>query len=147
MADVHLGRTAKYLRLLGFDTLYFKHIEDNDIIDIALRENRTVLTKDRELCKRLENRCFYVNSKFPEDQVKEIVKHFDLKSKAKPFTRCMEDNALLERVDKSDIEEQLPEKVRGFYEDFKICPVCKKIYWLGSHYERMKKFIDSLLGV
>ncbi|WP_281951975.1 Mut7-C RNAse domain-containing protein [Nitrosophilus kaiyonis] len=145
LADVHLGRVAKYLRLLGFDTLYFTNIEDNKIIEIAKNENRIVLTKDKILCERLKKSCYLVKSKKPIEQIKEIAKHFDLKKYAKPFTRCIKDNALLEDIEKSKIEDKLPPKVKKFYNSFKICPKCHQIYWLGSHYEKMEKFIKELL--
>ena len=143
LADVHLGRVAKYLRLLGLDTLYFTNIDDSEIIDIA--DNRVVLTKDKELCKRLDSRCYFVESKKPLNQAKEIIKRFNLKESANPFSRCLKDNALLERVEKDKILDKIPPKVKKFYNDFKICPICQQIYWPGSHYERMKKIIRDLL--
>jgi len=133
------------LRLLGFDTIYFTHIEDNEIIKIANDENRVVLTKDRVLCERLKDKCYLVKSKMPIDQIKEIAKKFDLKKYAKPFTRCIKDNTLLKSVDKKEIEEELLPKVKKYYNDFKICPKCDQIYWLGTHYDRMKNLVDSIL--
>lgn len=143
LADVHLGRLAKYLRLLGFDTLYFTNIDDNEIIDIAKKEKRVVLTKDRRLCERIKDICYLVKSKGPKEQIREVAKEFNLKKDAKPFTRCLKDNALLEKVEKEKILDRLPPKVKIFYDDFKICPLCHQLYWLGSHYERMKKFMDE----
>ncbi len=145
LADVHLGGMTKYLRALGFDTLYFDKIEDNKIIEIAKSDDRIVLTKDRALCERLKGRCYLVKSKKTIEQIKEIAKKFKLKNDASPFTRCLKDNTLLEHVDKSEVLDRLPLKVKKFYTSFKICPVCKRIYWLGSHYERMKKVLDSIV--
>lgn len=145
LADVHLGRVAKYLRLLGFDTLYFTNIEDNKIIEIAKKDNRIVLTKDRILCERLGDLCYLVKEKKPIDQIKEIAKRFDLKKYAKPFTRCIKDNAILKDIEKEKIIERLPPKVKKYYNDFKICPKCGQVYWLGSHFEKMQKFIDDIL--
>ena len=78
-------------------------------------------------------------------QIKESAKKFDLKSFAKPFTRCIKDNTLLIDIEKKKIENRLPPKVKKFYNSFKICPKCGQIYWLGSHYERMENFIEEIL--
>jgi len=145
LADVHLAKVAKYLRLLGFDTLYFANIEDNKIIEIAKKENRVVLTKDKILCKRLKDSCYLVKEKKPISQIKEIAKKFDLKKRAKPFSRCIKDNEILVKIEKEKIINRLPPKVKKFYNEFKICPKCNRIYWLGSHYEKMKRFIEDIL--
>lgn len=142
VADVHLAKLAKYLRLLGFDTLYFNQIDDDALIKIAQEQERTILTKDRELCRR-SKRCYIVRNKEIKKQLKEVLEHFGLEVR-QPFSRCMVDNTELERVNKEEIKKKLPPKVNEWCNQFWRCTECGRIYWHGSHYERMKEFIQDL---
>ena len=142
IADVHLAKLAKYLRLLGLDTLYFTQIDDNELLKIAQNEGRIILTKDRALAKRSDS-VYLVRSQELLKQLQEIIKHFDL-DKFYPFSRCLVDNVLLESVDKKDIFIHLPPYVAKTQNSFKICPQCRRIYWPGSHYERMFSFLRGL---
>jgi uncharacterized protein with PIN domain len=144
--DVHLGRLVKYLRLSGFDTYYDENLNDRQIIDISISEKRIILTRDRGLLKnKLVTHGYWVRSVDPKKQFKEIVIRFDLKKSIKPFTRCMECNTILRDISKNDISGMLMPKTRQFYEDFRQCPGCKRIYWAGSHYEKMKKQLADLI--
>ncbi len=142
LADVHLAKLAKFLRLLGFDTLYFNQIDDNEILRIA--KDRWILTKDRELCNRAK-RCLLIRSNDPKEQLKEVIDRLKL-SQCEPFTRCLVDNEALENVQKEQILSQLPEGVAKWCEEYRRCPKCARIYWPGSHYDRMKSFIDEVCG-
>jgi len=146
IADVHLGRLAKYLRLCGFDTQYEVSMDDKEIIDLSLSEKRIILTRDKELLKNKHVIHGYrIVSAKPVEQLREVMKRFDLKTDLHPFARCMECNGLLSDVAKEEIKDRLLPGTRDFYDIFKICQVCGKIYWEGSHYERMKSFIGSLI--
>lgn len=142
IADVHLGRLAKYLRLCGFDTLYGMTLTDRAIINLSLAEDRIILSRDKEL---LQNRhviqSYRIMSAEPVEQLKEVLNRYDLIKNLNPFTRCMECNHMLADVSKEEIIERLPPKTRNFYHVFKKCSGCGKIYWEGSHYERMKNFL------
>jgi uncharacterized protein with PIN domain len=142
IADVHLGRLAKYLRLCGFDTLYGMTLTDRAIINLSLAEDRIILSRDKEL---LQNRhviqSYRIMSAEPVEQLKEVLIRFDLMNILHPFTRCMECNYLLADVAKIEIMDRLLPKTRDFFEVFKKCSGCGKIYWEGSHYERMKNFL------
>lgn len=146
IADVHLGRLTKYLRLCGFDTLYRMSLADREIINLSRAENRIILTRDKEMLKNkhviLGHRIMSGN---PVGQLEEVMKRFDLFHNIRPFTRCMECNNLLAYVEKEKIMDQLLPKTRSFYDEFRKCQGCGKIYWEGSHYESMKKFVDSLI--
>ena len=144
VADVHLAKLAKLLRLLGFDTLYFNHIEDDELLKISENEKRWILTKDRALCTRAKN-CLLVKAKEPKEQLKEVLYTLKL-TQCRPFTRCLVDNAPLERVPKEEVLAKIPPKVAQWCEEFQWCPECGRIYWKGSHYDRMKKFIDEVCG-
>jgi len=143
--DVHLGKLAKHLRLLGFDTLYSNSYEDQEISEISKNEKRITLTRDRGLLKRkIITHGYYIKSRDPEEQLYEVVKRFDLLQSLKPFTRCLMCNKKLEIIEKYKIISQLPEKIRISYDHFQICPDCKKIYWVGSHWRNMKKKLEQL---
>ncbi len=142
--DVHLGRLAKYLRLLGFDTVYDRNLVDSEIINISLSQRRIILTRDKGLLKnRKITHGYWIRSINPRIQTGEVVCKFDLKSRFKPFTHCLECNGLVVDVSKEDISGRLLTKTRKYYNMFKICPDCRKIYWEGSHFEKMKAFVES----
>jgi uncharacterized protein len=143
--DVHLGRLSRYMRLCGFDSLFERDLNDAEIINISASEQRIILTRDRDLLKaKLVTRGYWIRSSGPEEQIKEVLKRFDLKNNLNPFTRCLECNGLLQNVSKKEITDLLQPKTRNFYTEFKKCNRCGKIYWEGSHYERMKQFIQTV---
>ena len=109
VADVHLAKLAKLLRLLGFDTLYFNHVEDDELLQISKNEGRWILTKDRALCEKAD-RCLLIKAKEPKEQLKEVLHALKL-TKCLPFTRCLVDNALLESVPKEEVLAKIPPKV------------------------------------
>jgi len=144
--DVHLGKLCKYLRLLGFDTFYRNNLNDDEIVKISVFENRIILTRDIGILKNGKvSHGYWVRSQYPEQQLNEVIRRFDLKSQLQPFLRCISCNGLIEPVDKSMIENQLNENTRRFFSDFYQCLSCGKIFWEGSHFENMKKFVDVLL--
>ncbi len=144
-ADCHLGKVAKYLRIFGFDTLYFQTIEDDEIINIANKENRIVLTSDKELYLRIKKKALYIyHGKF-EEQLRAIFKHFDLYKEIKPFSICIECNGKLEKVPKNEVIDNIELKTQIFHDNFERCTKCGKIYWKGDHFKRMKAFVDSFL--
>ncbi len=145
VADVHLGSLAKYMRMLGFDVSYKNNFTDEEIIEISLNENRTILTKNRGLLKN--NRIkhgYWIRSERTEQQVKEVIKRFDLKNDIHEFLRCLECNNILKPAEKGDIEKRLPPKVKDWHNEFWYCSSCDRIYWRGAHFEKMTKFIERL---
>jgi uncharacterized protein with PIN domain len=145
VADVHLGKLAKYLRMLGFDTLYRNDYEDNEIVSISLSEKRIILTRDIFLLKKKEvSHGYFVRNTDSKEQIEEIVNRFDLYFQIKPLTRCILCNDIVTKINKSEILHKLEPKTRMFYNEFYKCKKCNKIYWKGSHYERMYDFIESL---
>lgn len=145
IADVHLGKLVKLIRLCGFDTHYRKDINDKDIITLALSEARIILTRDKGLLKNKQvTHGYWVRSQNPDKQLTEIINRFDLKDQMNLFTRCMECNGILSGVPKEDILDRLLPETRKYYHDFKICHDCKRIYWEGSHYDRMRIHLEEL---
>lgn len=144
--DAHLGKLAKHLRLCGFDCLFNNHYSDPEIIDIALDEGRIILTRDRALLKNARvTHAYWIRSQDPREQLKEVIIRFDLKGMVNMFTRCMECNTSLEDVSKEDIAQRLQPGTRRYFQEFKICPGCQRIYWQGTHYQNMRKFIDNII--
>jgi uncharacterized protein with PIN domain len=135
VADVHLGKLSRYLRMVGFDVTYENDFNADDIVQISLKKKRTILTKDRGILKRTAvTHGYWVRSFNVGEQIVEVIKRFDLKNLMKQFSRCMECNTLLEPVPKEEILEQIPPKVSASQQLFSICPSCKKIYWEGTHH-------------
>jgi len=144
--DTHLGKLAKYLRMLGFDTLYKNNYTDTQLAFISSNEHRILLSRDRGLLKRrIVTHGHCVRETNAIKQLKEILNWLDIKQHIKPFTRCINCNGLLKDVEKSDIEHLLQEKTKQYYDHFKQCSDCNNIYWKGTHFQRMNMMIKNLL--
>lgn len=144
--DIHLGKLATSLRLLGFDTLYRNDYADEELARISSTEERILLTRDRGLLMRsIVVHGYYVRNTDPQLQIVEVMQRFNLYQLASPFQRCLRCNGLLESVPKEAIAEQLPESVRLHVNEFYRCQNCKQVYWKGSHYEKLQQFIDLLM--
>jgi uncharacterized protein with PIN domain len=144
--DIHLGQLATYLRLVGFDTLYRNDYRDEELARISGEQKSILLTKDRGLLKRnLVTHGYCVRNTDPEQQLLEVVKRFDLISTLNPFKRCLGCNGLLEPVAKQKIVHRLLPNTRRYYQEFRICGDCSQVYWKGSHYQRMRRFLKRVL--
>ncbi len=143
VADVHLFYVAKYLRVLGYDTLYFYNIEDSKLLDLVYKEERVLLTRDKELFLTSERGCYLVKATDKIEQLREIVQRFSLGC-ANLFSRCIKDNEPLTSVDKEEILDRLPPAVAKTFKEFKRCPSCGRVYWQGTHFERMREFLLSI---
>jgi hypothetical protein len=143
--DVHLGALARGLRMLGFDSLYRNDFPDEEIVVISLRERRTILTRDRGILKRGSvTHGYWLRSTRPRRQLAEVVEHFDLYARIAPFRRCMVCNGPIEQVAEERVVEAVPPRVARSHEPFFRCAGCGKVYWRGSHYERMMERIERL---
>lgn len=143
--DVHLGKPARWLRMLGFDCLYRNDYPDEEIIRIALREDRIILTRDQGLLKNsLVRRGCWIRAREPEEQVREVLRRFDLREEIDPFSRCISCNGPLEDVPRERVIDRLPPRTRKEHDRFRICAACRKIYWPGSHHRAMQARIARL---
>ncbi len=144
VADSHLGGLARLLRMAGFDTLYRNDYRDSEIAGIAGRERRIVLTRDRDLLKQrgISHGC-YVHALKPARQFAEIVARLDLARSFCPFTLCLECNAPVRTIDKQSIFSALPESIKVLHEHFTICDHCGRVFWEGSHWQRMRQLLDT----
>ncbi len=145
IADAHLGALARYLRMLGFDTVYDESLLDRQIAELSAREERIVLSRDRALLMhRVISHGIYVRNATPRRQLEQIVERLDLWRSFHPFTRCMICNSPLVTVDREQVLDRLPAEVATRQERFEACRGCGKVYWAGSHHRRMCVFIERL---
>jgi len=146
VCDVHLGRLAAYLRMIGFDTLFPEDYRDEELARISSEEDRILLTRDRGLLKRsIVQRGYSVRATDPWQQLEEVIKRFDLYDAMMGFRRCVSCNGVLESVNKAEIADQLPHNTAEYYDEFQRCQSCGKIFWRGSHYDQMDEFIERVL--
>ncbi len=143
--DIHLGKLANHLRLLGFDTLYRNDYADPELARISSEENRVLLTRDRPLLKRsIVTYGYYVRSTNPDEQIIEVLHRFNLFDQIKQGIRCTTCNGLLKSVDKQEILHRLEPLTKQYYNEFYLCQSCDKIYWPGSHYQHIQDFIQNI---
>jgi uncharacterized protein with PIN domain len=144
--DVNLGKLAKHLRLLGFDSLYRNDYRDAEVVKIAVNEQRVVLTRDRRLLyvKHISHG-YWVRAVDVKNQVDEVLRRFDLYGSIHPFARCLVCNGMLAPVAKADILDRLEPKTKLYYDVFHRCTDCQRIYWEGSHMEDMRQRFASFL--
>jgi uncharacterized protein len=143
--DVHLGKLARYLRLLGFDASYNNAADDDALVERASRDERILLTRDRGLLmRRAVTLGYFVRKDDPRKQVAEVVRRFDLANCLEPFTRCMNCNGRLASVDKASIEHQLEPGTCRHFDHFWRCRDCRQIYWQGSHCKQLERMIIAV---
>ena len=146
LADQHLGMLARYLRMLGIDTDYNANLTGHKLVHKANQEERILLTKDHNILKRNELKYgYFVYADDLDSQLYELILQFKLKEHITLFSRCLECNSLLHPIEKAMIEHRLPQKVKEYHQNFTICTRCDKIYWKGTHYDRMKEKIEKIL--
>jgi uncharacterized protein with PIN domain len=145
VADGHLGRLARNLRLLGFDVAYDPHAEDRQLLRVMERENRALLTRDRRLLMyAVVKTGYFPRSQNPDEQTVEVIRRFDLLGFIAPFTRCLRCNAPLQKVSKAEIIQRLEPLTKIYYDQFRRCTGCDKIYWPGSHFSRLKSRLEQI---
>jgi uncharacterized protein with PIN domain len=145
VADGHLGKMTRELRLLGIDVVCPTPPEDRQLLEVMKRENRALLTRDRRLLMhQIVRDGFYPRSQDPEQQTMEVLRRFELFSVIAPFTRCLCCNGLLEEAAKEEIIERLEPLTRIYYQHFRRCTNCGKIYWRGSHFDKLHARIEKL---
>lgn len=142
VADNNVGKLARWLRVIGYDTLLFRQKNDNKMIEIAISENRLILTKDTQLMKRRlvtsgKLKAMIVKKDDPIMQLKETVKNLSLDYFFKPFTLCIECNQVLVSRSKEDVRSVVPPHVFTTQYQYMECPTCHRIYWQGTHWQAM----------
>lgn len=138
LVDSMLGKLAKWLRILGYDTLYFRQGDDRDLLELASEEDRTILTRDTRLSRRWLVPTLLIKSEQVEEQLSQVVRRFGLEMEEGLFSRCPECNILLKEILKEDVVERVPPLVSETYDEFMTCPNCNRIYWMGTHWENIR---------
>ncbi len=147
IADAHLGRLAGYLRMLGFDTLYAEAQPDRELVRVSVDAGRILLTRDRELLMHAAlTHGVYVRGDRPREQLRYVVGRLDLRGSSRPFTRCMICNGILRSIEQTEARDRVPPRVARAHEDFRRCRSCDRVYWRGSHHQRMNKLVEWVLG-
>jgi uncharacterized protein with PIN domain len=148
IADANLGKLARHLRMAGFDVLFDAGADDEAIVRRASAERRTILTRDKGLLRRRDvERGYFVRADAADVQLAEVASALQLEGAMLPFTRCRECNTPLEDLARGEVPPGLaPARVLGLYEAFKRCPGCERVYWQGSHYERMQRLLERVRG-
>jgi uncharacterized protein with PIN domain len=145
IADCMLGKLAKWLRILGYDTLYFHAISDEELRNNALTTGRILLTRDTRLFNHIpSNQGLFIASDHVAEQLKQVVLAFHLDWSQRMLTRCLECNTVLERIAKEEIEPLVPDFIYHTHTDFARCPQCGKIFWKGSHQAYIEEQLNTL---
>lgn len=145
IVDENVAKLAFLLRALGFDAAYHRTWDDEYIAELASKEGRVVLSRDRALLKRsaIEHGRL-IRSQVADVQLREVLEHYKMPSRVRAFSRCFRCNVRTEQVDKVEVEHLLEPKTRARYQTFRRCPMCKRVYWRGSHSERLMARFTSL---
>jgi uncharacterized protein with PIN domain len=142
-ADVMLGRLAKWLRVLGRDVLYGRHLSGAGLVHAARQENRIILTRNRGLRTQPPDSLFIQSDDFRE-QLRQVVSTFHLVRSDDLFRRCLICNSLLQPRSKTSVKQAVPEYVFSTQEHFYWCPNCRRIYWLATHHQKMLQELKNL---
>ena len=147
VADRMIGRLARMLRVLGYDTLYQPELKPADLAELAVRDDRTILTRG-DTSKRFPDadKIFSVRSELPAEQLLEVIAEFSLDPKSGLWTRCTVCNGNISPVAKEKIKDLVKPKVYELYPEFYRCAGCGRVYWRGSHVEKILQNLSSVLG-
>ena len=147
IADRTLGKLAKKLRVLGFDVVYWRGGNLEGALKAAAGEGRTLLTRSRRVPEKTEGLpILVVEANDPQQQILQVLSAFKLWPEADQFfSRCLMCNEALVPIPKTEAEGKVPDFIHRIYDSFHICPGCRRIYWPGTHFQRMKKEMGEAL--
>ena len=148
IADAMLKKLAKYLRALGYDTLFDESLPDESLRKKSVQAHRILLTRDQELYETTPARyAFYVEPRYPEKQIKAVAKKYNLTLDESRFmTRCLECNIILQKLNKSELPGKVPSRVYTRHETFYYCRSCTQIFWQGDHVKRLRMKLSHLIA-
>ncbi len=151
IVDSNVGRLATWLRIAGFDTLFAKSIDDNRLVRIALDEDRVLLTKDRQILKRRlvtsgRLKVILIEDDEVKAQLRQVLATLNLAGQLRPFSLCVECNEPLVPREREEVEELVPPYVFQTQTQYMQCPGCLRIYWRGTHWERMSRELEVIVG-
>lgn len=149
IADINVGKLARWLRTMGYDTLIFKGADDVDMLTLAIAENRIILTRDAQFMKRRpithgRVKAILIKSDDAEDQLKQVMETLNITATPQPFVLCLECNEPLVARTREEVTGRVPEYVFKTQNEYMECPACCRIYWKGTHWEAMTKRLNKL---
>ena len=150
IVDHNVGKLAKWLRIMGHDTLFFEGSNDSHLIAIALAEDRVILTRDTQIMRRRlvtggQLKAILIQSDEPERQIQQVINTLNLDSQFKPFSICLECNQPLVEKSKQQVKDLVPPYVFQTQEQYMECSACHRIYWRGTHWQAMTKKLKHLV--
>ncbi len=143
IVDCMLGKLARWLRILGFDTIFDCSLSDEELLNLARSQNRWLITRDRELAAKGG---YLLKAEGWEEGIKEVLEKFHLRERIRPFTRCPVCNSLLQGIGREEARLLVPPIAFSRASKFAVCPGCGRVYWDGTHLLRMKDIIDKIGG-
>lgn len=151
VVDSNVGRLARWLRIAGFDTLFVRDIDDNRLVRIAFDEDRVLLTKDRQILKRRlvtsgRLKVILIEDDEVKAQLRQVLTALNLASELRPFSLCVECNEPLVSREREEVEELVPPYVFQTQTQYVQCPGCLRVYWRGTHWERMSRELEGIVG-
>jgi len=147
VVDCMLGKCAKWLRILGFDTLFFSKAEDDRLIDLAREQDRILLTRDTGIIEKTKQiEVLFIKSEHWKSQVKQVLDELDLREQVKPYSRCIECNVMLKSLSKKQAKNLVAPFVYERSDSFALCPQCGRVFWPGTHHSDMNFKIEDILG-
>jgi len=150
IVDNNVGKLAKWLRVMGYDTLFFDGSDDSGMIAIALAEDRVILTRDTQIMKRRvvtsgQLKVMLIQSDKPELQMQQVIDTLNLDCQFKPFSICLECNQALVERSKQQVKDLVPPYVFKTQSQYMECPACHRIYWRGTHWQAMTKKLEKFI--
>ena len=149
IVDNNVGKLAKWLRIMGYDTLLFSGEDDGKMVKMALEQNRVILTRDNQIMKRRlvtsgRLKAILIKDDDIKAQLQQVVAALNLGYHHKPFSRCLECNQPLVEKDKEKVKSLVPPYVFKTQEDYMECPSCHRLYWRGTHWQAMSRELDEM---
>ena len=147
IVDHNVGKLAKWLRMLGYDSLFFDGSDDSHMVARAMAEGRVILTRDTEIMKRRlitsgRLKAVLIDSEVPEQQMQQLMDTLNLKRRFKPFTLCLECNQPLIERKHEEVKDSVPPYVYKTQREYMECPACHRIYWKGTHWQAMLRKLE-----
>jgi uncharacterized protein len=146
IADVHLGKLARLLRMLGFDTVYQNNFTQQKLLNISHEEKRILLSRAASITKSSNIEYLVISGEDPLVQLAQVIQHFNLRDQFRPFSTCMACNGIIEIVSKETIEHLIKKNTSTYFSKFWQCQNCKRVYWEGSHFERIGTTIQRIIS-
>ena len=144
--DCMLGKLAKWLKILGFDTVFFSRIEDEELISISREEGRVLLTRDTGIMSRAKDfRSLFIDSEDWHEQVRQVLDKLEIRDEVKPYSRCIDCNTVLKELSRSGAKNLVTPFVYEHAEAFSLCPDCGRVFWRGTHFKDMEIKLNHLL--